>query len=208
MADRQQRVLRLVMGSLAASTRRAYTQAWQEFLDSGARRRSIEEGLWQRTEDVVQFILSLIDRRQSRVTITGKLAGIAFMGKLFWGYPPSAGEIGRRMLEGWARELGNGGRMRRPLVWGLLKKVVWSLSTVCEDKMETELFTTLMLWMFFGAFRVSELLGSKSTEGLNWKEVELGEEGVTVWLRQAKTDQRAGGGECVWQNTRIHYSAL
>ena len=118
MADRQQRVLRLVMGSLAVSTRRAYAQVLQEFLESGARRRSVEEGLWQRTEDVVQFILGLIDRRQSRVTITGKLAGIAFVGKLLWGYAPSAGEVGRRMLEGWARKIGYEGRLRRPLVGG------------------------------------------------------------------------------------------
>ena len=50
-----------------------------------------------------------------------------------------------------------------------------------------------MRWTFFGAFRGEELLGAKGTGGLNWEEGELGEEGVVVWLRQSKTDQRAGG---------------
>ena len=41
-----------------------------------------------------------MERKQSKVTIAGKLAGIAFVGKLVWGYTPTAGEMGRRMLEG------------------------------------------------------------------------------------------------------------
>ena len=109
-----------------------------------------------------------MDRKQSRVTIMGKLAGIAFMGKLLWGYSPSAGEVGRCMLEGWPREIGNGDKKRRPIVWGLMKRVVSALPSVCRGTDEVELFATLMLWMFFGAFRVSELLGTRSAEGVSW----------------------------------------
>ena len=53
MAVRQQKFLQLVIGSLAVSTRRAYAQAWQEFLESGARKRSVEEGQGRRAEDVI-----------------------------------------------------------------------------------------------------------------------------------------------------------
>ena len=117
MADRQSRFLALVIGSLAASTRKAYAQAWQEFTDSGAVKREVEEGLWRRSEDVIQFILKLIEKGQSRVTIAGKLAAIAFVGKLIWGYAPTAGEMSRRLMEGWSREVGQKGKKRSPLQW-------------------------------------------------------------------------------------------
>ena len=84
VASRHKRVFQLVVGSLAASKQRSYAQSWQEFVQSGAKRRGNDE-LWRRTEDVVQFLLDLMDRGFSRVTIAGKLAGIAFMGKLCGG---------------------------------------------------------------------------------------------------------------------------
>lgn len=90
-------MLQLVPGSLAQSTRVACTMAWVEFLGSEARRRTSIES---RQEDVIEFILSLIEKGLTKVTIAGKLADIAFMGKLFWGYAQSAGELGSRMLEG------------------------------------------------------------------------------------------------------------
>ncbi|XP_078515088.1 uncharacterized protein LOC144773887 [Lissotriton helveticus] len=93
---RRDRVLQLVVGSLAVSTRTAYELAWKEFLESGAGWRAPG---WRRSEDVVQFILHLIDRGLTRVTIAGKLAGIAFMGKLLWGYSPSAGENIKEMSD-------------------------------------------------------------------------------------------------------------
>ncbi|KAJ1131464.1 hypothetical protein NDU88_009801 [Pleurodeles waltl] len=71
---------------------RAYLKAWKAFEQSGACRRQEQ---WDKVEDVVQFILGLIQKGQSRVTNSGKLAGIAFMGKLLWGYAPTAGDLGK-----------------------------------------------------------------------------------------------------------------
>ncbi|XP_078502881.1 integrase/recombinase xerD homolog [Lissotriton helveticus] len=187
---RRDRVLQLVVGSLAVSTRTAYELAWKEFLESGAGWRAPG---WRRSEDVVQFILHLIDRGLTRVTIAGKLAGIAFMGKLLWGYSPSAGEVGKRMLEGWSRERGREHMVRRPLSWQTLARVLQVLPSVCLNGFEVCLFSTLMVWMFFGAFRVSELLGSKVTFGVGWENVRFLEAGLHIWLARAKTDQHSKG---------------
>ncbi|KAJ1164987.1 hypothetical protein NDU88_005417 [Pleurodeles waltl] len=70
-------MLRLVMDSLAPSTRRTYMSAWREFVRSGAWRRV---GRADRVEDVVRFIMSLIARGQSRVTIADKLVALGLMG--------------------------------------------------------------------------------------------------------------------------------
>ena len=108
MANRHKRLLRLVVGSLAHSTRWAYAQAWLEVLESGAQQRGTDED-WKKTKDAVEFILSLSEWGLSGVTIAGKLAGVALVGKMLWGYAPGAGELGRRLLEGRSLEMGNGG---------------------------------------------------------------------------------------------------
>ena len=87
------------MDSLALSKRQAYAQAWAEFLEDGR----------QRSEDGVQFIINIIDKGWSRVTNPGKLVGITFGGKLVWGYAPTAGDLGKWILEGWVRDVGSGG---------------------------------------------------------------------------------------------------
>ncbi|KAJ1150873.1 hypothetical protein NDU88_003660 [Pleurodeles waltl] len=162
----------------------------QEFLESGARRR---RRVQDRIEDVITYMLDMIDKRLSKVSMAGKLAGIAFMGKLLWGYAPSAGEFGQRLLEGWARERGGRARERRPISLDLLRPIMASTAKICKSLEETLLFRTLMSWMFFGAFRVSELLGSKFWEGGRWDDVCISQSGVGVFLNRSKTDQRKIG---------------
>lgn len=190
LARRQHRMLQLVVGSLSDSTKAAYSLAWEELLASGAQWR---QEAWRRVEDVVQFIMDLIEKGLTRVTIAGKLAGIAFWGKLLWGYQPSAGELGRRILEGWTRESAGGGQVRKPLSWRTLSRLVAALPEVCSSRWETCLFSTLMCWMFFGAFRVSELLGGRKGVGVTWEGVRPQGSGILVWLARSKTDQRGRG---------------
>ncbi|KAJ1130104.1 hypothetical protein NDU88_008460 [Pleurodeles waltl] len=95
------------------STRQpVYVRAWREFIQSGACHR---EDKRDRFEDVVHFIMELVERRQSRITISGTLAGIAFIGKLLWAYSPSAGELGQCILDGLSKEDGRRGSGRQPL---------------------------------------------------------------------------------------------
>lgn len=128
-------------------------------------------GSWGREEHVVQFILAMIDRGLSRVTIAGKLSAIAFMGKLWWGYVPFAGELGTSILEGWAREHGAVSRVREPISCALLQDMVRLLPWVCLNGEESMIFATLMSWMYFGAFRVSELFGTRGAPGVQWEDV-------------------------------------
>ncbi|XP_078503203.1 uncharacterized protein LOC144761851 [Lissotriton helveticus] len=184
------RVVRLVRSSVAVSTWKSDEQAWLEFLRFGAVR---QRDKWRREEQVVQFMLGLMDRGLARVTIAGKLAGVAFMGKLWWGYAPSAGELGGRLLEGWEREKGARVRQRRPITEAMLEGLLNRMPVVCRDQEEAVRFSTLMSWLYFGAFRVSELVGLKGQAGVRWGDVEFRGREVAVRLRRSKTDQRERG---------------
>ncbi|XP_069092652.1 integrase/recombinase xerD homolog [Pleurodeles waltl] len=178
------------MNSLVPSTRQAYAKAWEEFLGSGARRRERQEEV---VEDVIQFIMDLIGKGQSRVTISGKLSALGFMGKLVWGYPPSAGKLRMRILQGWEKSFGQKGLEHQPISLAMLKRLITMLGDLCYDDHEVILFRTLMSWMFFGAFRVSELLGLSEKSGILWREVRAVREGLALWVRQSKTDQKGLG---------------
>ncbi|XP_069057794.1 integrase/recombinase xerD homolog [Pleurodeles waltl] len=182
------------MNSLAPSTRRAYAKAWEEFLGSGARRRARQEEV---VEDVIQFIMDLIGKGQSRVTISGKLSAIGFVGKLLWGYPPSAGELGTRVLKGWDKSFGKRGLERQPISLTMLKGLIAMMGSLCYDERAAILFGTLMSWMFFGAFQVSELLGRSGATGILWREVRVVRKGLALWVRQSKTDQKGAGATVV-----------
>ena len=56
--------------------------------------------------------------------IGGKLAGIAFYGKMRWGYDPLGGELGRRLLEGWSRVRGRVPQHRRWISIAVFEVVV------------------------------------------------------------------------------------
>ena len=160
MADRRKWFLQLVGGSLVQSTSRTYWQAWKDFLESVALKRSFQDA-WLRCDDVVHFIMDMTDKGWLSVTVVGKLPGIVFVSKLLWSYSPAARELWKRLLEGWARERGNGGHKRKPLVWSTMHRVMWAFHKVCPSEQEAALFLLLMSWMFFRTFRVSELLRGK-----------------------------------------------
>ncbi|KAJ1159912.1 hypothetical protein NDU88_000416 [Pleurodeles waltl] len=115
--------MQLVMGSLSESTRKAYGLVWDELVQSGDVRCTCRN-------DVVHFIMCPIDRGLSALTIAGKLSGVAFYGKLLWGYKTTLGELGIQILEGWARERGAGIQERHPIMWGILKEVIGVLPQV------------------------------------------------------------------------------
>ncbi|KAJ1087866.1 hypothetical protein NDU88_001028 [Pleurodeles waltl] len=189
-------MFRLVLNSLAPSTQQAYVRAWQEFRKSGERWRPDEKG---RVEDVVHFIMAMLERRQSRITIVGKLAGIAFWGKFFWGYTPFHWGIRTADL----RRLGNRRREARCRETAIVIGVVegryehsWG-GGMCYDATESLLFKTLMSWMFFRAFRVSELLGSRTKAGVKWDYVVFRGATVDVRIKSSKMDQQGLGVQVV-----------
>ena len=70
-----------------------------------------------------------------------------------------------------------------------------ALTHICNNGVERVIFSALMLWMFFAAFRVSELLGLRAGEGLDWGGCGVAGRGVVIQVRKSKTDQRAEGKE-------------
>ena len=45
----------------------------------------------------MRLMLILMEKKPVESDNSGEIAGIAFVGKLVWGYTPTAGETGRRM---------------------------------------------------------------------------------------------------------------
>lgn len=84
------------------------------------------------------------DRGLVNFTVAAKLAGIALMDKLWWGYAPSAGELGKCMLKGRARQAGKGQRARMPVSKALLGRMIEELPRICISLQEADLFAALM----------------------------------------------------------------
>lgn len=103
------------------------------------------------------------------------------------------GEFGERILEGWGRKVGLRGPKRRTLTLDIFSKVMKVLPKICASSRELMLFSALVAWMFFGAFKVSELLGGRGCRGIIWEEVSQQQEGLEIWLYMSKTDQRSEG---------------
>ncbi|KAJ1105921.1 hypothetical protein NDU88_003324 [Pleurodeles waltl] len=119
------------------------------------------------------------------------------MGKLLWGYPPSVGEVGQRILDGWAKEDRRQGSRRQPLTLDLLKRVTHVLESICYNEFECLLFRTLKSWMFFRAFRVSELLAARRHREVTWDDIAFGHGHLVVRIRSSKTDKQGFGARVV-----------
>ncbi|KAJ1169345.1 hypothetical protein NDU88_001238 [Pleurodeles waltl] len=113
-------------GSLSVSIRKVYGLAWEEFSQSAAVRRSNEDRSQTRRNDVVHFIMSLVDMGLSavNVTIISHLAGVAFYRKFQWEDEPLAGQMGKHILDGWSRERCTPAKVCLPITLDILKQVI------------------------------------------------------------------------------------
>ena len=119
--------------------------------------------------------------------------GIRFYGKFFWGYEPSAGELRKKLLQGWVKEKGRSVRTRDPITMQRLVKLLRNLQVICYDMFEFMLFILWMVWLFFGAFRISELLAKGSEPGMKVEHLCLKQRKLSLLLCKSKTDQRGQG---------------
>lgn len=193
----------LVEKSIATTTKQSYRLAWAEFgAFLGWRWESVSSDHTALQQGVLQFVLYCIDKGLSSATISGKLAGIAFYCSLFIGFDPTREVVLGRVLKGWRRDNVTGGRtrvLREAITFQLLVDILGALSSCCYDGFEVGLFRLCMVWMFFGAFRVSELLGTRMRSGRRYGEVRVYDGRLGIWLGQSKTDP-LGRGKWVWLN--------
>ncbi|XP_070601697.1 uncharacterized protein [Erythrolamprus reginae] len=183
--------------SIAPSTRRAYQRAGREFWAFRHDRRY--DQLWPApVEHLLEFCALYRRRGLSARTIRGKLAGLAFVAKSR-GFADTTGDFRiRKTLEGWIREKGPArGDSRRPLKLTHLMGLYELWGRLCRSAYEASLYHAAAVTLFFGAFRVSEVLAASradsSGQAFTTRDIKLGRSSVSLRLRRSKTDQRGRG---------------
>lgn len=141
-------------------------------------------------QGVLQFVLHCRDKGLSSATISGKIAGVSFYASLFLGFDPTKDVLISRVLKGWGREKRGGrkGVLREAITFELLVRLLRALPGCCYDSSEVAVFRLCMVWMFFGAFRVSELLGTRWAGGRRYEEIRLDGGRLGIWLGHSKTE--------------------
>lgn len=79
-------------------------------------------------------------------------------------------------------------------------------SFVCYSPAEDLLFKVSFSLLFFGAFRISELLprSSSSLDGVLFSDVSMGPNFIKIFLRFSKTDQLGKGRWILFNNPLVH----
>ncbi|XP_073453710.1 integrase/recombinase xerD homolog [Aquarana catesbeiana] len=135
-----------------------------------------------------------LDEGVSVSRMNTQLAGLAFLFKL-QGQPDVTKEFWvRQALKGYRRAVVKRDS-RRPVTFEILRGIGDKLGVVCSSEYEVVLFKVAFVLAFFGAFRIGELVSpSKKVQGgIRLQEVQLDEEGVSIFLRKSKTDQGGRG---------------
>ncbi|XP_070586874.1 uncharacterized protein [Erythrolamprus reginae] len=197
VADWRADVNRAIDLSIAASTRRSYQRAGREFWAFRHDRRY--DQLWPAPVEHLLEFCSLSKRQGlSARTIRGKLAGLAFIAKSR-GFSDNTGDFRiRKALEGWLREKGPPqGDRRRPLKLAHLRGLSDLWDKLCHTQYEAALYRTVAVTLFFGAFRISEVLAASKSDhsgrALTARDIRFRRGAVFLRLRFSKTDQRGRG---------------
>ncbi|XP_077315653.1 integrase/recombinase xerD homolog [Lithobates pipiens] len=179
--------------SLSEATWSAYSRVWAEwwaFLR--------EVGVAGRGSDrrwvVLYWVARNIEKGLSPASIERKLAGLAFLFKL-WGEPDGTKDFWvRQTLKGYRRDW-KGRDARRPVSFDNLVAICSRLGDVCSSAYETVLFTAAFSLAFYGAFRIGELVcrSKRVAGGLLDQDVQVVADRVSIRLRRSKTDQRGKG---------------
>lgn len=190
------RVHGLILDSLAPSTRVSYFSKVREFACFCE-----ELGLqvkWPVPVDILlRFMLHLFDRDLQPRSITIYLAALAFMAGLKGCEDVTTNFKVRKMMEGMRRSRPVVPDRRRPITAPILQGLLVAFDIVCVGSYEPILFRAVILVMFWGAFRVSEVVISSRLADpawvIGWADISLSDAVCKILLRKSKTDQRARG---------------
>lgn len=183
----------LIQGSVSTATWQAYARAWQEWVEVqrevGTECKGDEWGSL-----VLYFVVKNFVKGVSPASVGRKLAGLAFWFKLEGLEDFTKSFIVRQAMRGYRK----GRRVadsRRPVSIPVLQVVLMKLGEVCFSMYEHLLFRVAFLLMFFGAFRIGEVVSPslRRAGGLSVTDVEISQSTVQVRLRRSKTDQLGKG---------------
>ncbi|XP_073470547.1 integrase/recombinase xerD homolog [Aquarana catesbeiana] len=179
--------------SVSENTWASYNRVWQEWISfvQALGEDPVGQGV---SSLLLYYVVQKLDEGVSVSRMNTQLAGLAFLFKL-QGQPDVTKEFWvRQALKGYRRAVVKRDS-RRPVTFEILRGIVDKLGVVCSSEYEVVLFKVAFVLAFFGAFRIGELVSpSKKVQGgIRLQEVQLDEEGVSIFLRKSKTDQGGRG---------------
>ncbi|XP_067320361.1 integrase/recombinase xerD homolog [Anolis sagrei] len=184
--------------ALAPSSRKSYLKTVQEFFEflSNYGLPKISPTPY---DHIAKFCIYSRRRGLAPRSIRSKLAALAYWLKA-QGFPDHTNDFRlHKLLAGWSREHGHQPDNREPLTPNILKGLRQTWAQVCSSSYEQLLFHSAALIAFFGALRVSELVATGKTDGslkaLLLSDVKLTQQGLQIFIRSSKTDQRGRGTE-------------
>lgn len=181
-----------IVKSIAPATLAAYSSAWRLW---GSHLGSLGEHQLAFSEQLVlSFLNSLLASSVSWSQVNKTLAGVSFFGKLN-NHPPCSSFFSvRQALKGY-RKVSYYKDNRMALTPAILTKLCSAVDLVCFSRYEAILFRAVFSLLFFGAFRISEIVASnkKSESNIHLAHVCLEVTRLTIFIPKSKTDQFGKG---------------
>lgn len=145
---------------------------------------------------VLEFIGRNVEGGVSASKLGQKMSGLAVWFQLSGVGDVTKHALVKRVLRGYRRGK-NTRDSRRPVSFSMLGAIIGVMGEVCFSPYEAALFRTAFILAFFGAFRIGELVcrSKRGGGGLDWADVVLRGEVVSLFIRRSKTDQ---GGKGAW----------
>ena len=176
-------MIELLNGSLAKSTKNSYKRAYvllKQFYNNEGR-----ELLFPiKSRDVAKFITFLDKKGMAKSTIVSYTSAIAYYHKIMEFHDPTSSFIVKKCLLGLK---GKGKIKREPINLSNLEKLM-KTSQKCFTKPESYAFKAICSLLFFGLFRISELLGDGrlNIRGLTTKDLKSKRKGMEIKLNSYK----------------------
>lgn len=152
-------------------------------------------------EDITYFVSYLSLKGLASSTAKTYLAGVGYECKIT-GYEDVTNHfLIRKMLEGLSRSK-SAKDTRAPITLDLLKKIIYTLPTICYSVYETHLFKAAFTLAFFGLMRVSELViddKRENTSPVNLVDVKMNilKNQIELTIPKSKTDQQGLGSRII-----------
>lgn len=180
-----------IFNSLAPSTWANYNAVWSLWC---AYLNSLNVPCNYFSETLVLSFLDDLMQHSYSSHLVKILAGISFFSKSQGFTPCSSLFLIKQALKGYHKRCFHSDT-RVPVTLHLLRHLMSASSSVCYMPYEDLLFKVSLSLLFFGAFRISELLPrfSASSDGLLFSDISMGPDSIRIFLRFSKANQLGKG---------------
>ncbi|KAE8584278.1 hypothetical protein XENTR_v10020894 [Xenopus tropicalis] len=182
-----------VKRSVAQKTWARYSRVWEEWFQQEARAGEVV-GDSAKLGLLLWLLSQEFEANVSVSSLDNKMAAWAFLFKLMGWRDFTKEFVIRQAVKGFKKGKGSSDS-RRPITLSILEGLFNQLQDITHSPYEWVLFQLAFSWAFYGAFRISELVSENKhgNGGIQTEDVEESEEGITIIIRNSKTDREGKG---------------